>query len=98
MTILQLSPDELRQILSDELKKIQPLEAGKPEQQPEQIISGDKELAERLGCTVQTIHKLRHAGALPFYRFGHRVYYKAHEVDQALKVNPRKFTKKGGPA
>lgn len=46
---------------------------------------GDKELAEYLGCTIQTINRLKKTGALPFHRYGRRYYYLKSEIDAAFK-------------
>lgn len=57
----------------------------KPSPEPDQKFTGDKELAKYLGCTIQTINRLKRTGALPFHRFGRRYYYLKSEVDQAFK-------------
>ena len=93
--ILQVSEQELRLLINEEVTKIVENSTIKQDDtsKHDELINGDKALAIRLGCTVQTIHKLRHNGTLPHYRFGHRVYYKLLEVDDALRVSPRRFTK-----
>lgn len=53
--------------------------------EPDQKFTGDKALAQYLGCTIQTINRLKRTGELPFHRFGRRYYYLKSEVDQAFK-------------
>ncbi|MEI7526137.1 MAG: helix-turn-helix domain-containing protein [Mariniphaga sp.] len=52
---------------------------------------GDKAAAEYLGCTPLTILKLRNSGAISFYRYGRKFYFITSELDNALKVDARKF-------
>ncbi len=54
---------------------------------------GDKAGSSYLGCSVMTVQALRRKGAIPYYRTGRRVFYLSNELDEALKVNPRKFCK-----
>jgi len=54
---------------------------------------GDRAGAAYLGCSIMTIQKLRKRGSVPFYRTGRKVFYLSNELDEALKVNPRKFYK-----
>lgn len=51
----------------------------------EQRIYGDKQLAIYLGCTVQTVNRLKMAGKIPFHRFGRKYYYLRSEVDLGFK-------------
>ncbi len=56
-----------------------------PAAEPDEKFTGDRELAQYLGCTIQTINRLKRNGELPFHRFGRRYYYLKNEVDQAFK-------------
>jgi len=57
-------------------------------------LHGDRAGASYLGCSVMTIQSLRRSGSIPFYRLGRKVFYLSNELDEALKVNPRKFCKR----
>ena len=46
---------------------------------------GDKALAEYLGCTIQTVSRLKKNGKITFHRYGRKYYYKSDEIDEALK-------------
>jgi len=46
---------------------------------------GDKALAEYLGCTPQTVWRLKNTGKIPFHRYGRKYYYKSDEIDESLK-------------
>lgn len=49
------------------------------------MLIGDKALAEYLGCTIQTVSRLKKKGKLTFHRYGRKYYYKSDEIDDALK-------------
>jgi hypothetical protein len=51
---------------------------------------GDKALGKYLGCTIQTINKLKKAG-LPSHRSGRKYYYIRQEVDIWTSRKNRKF-------
>lgn len=46
---------------------------------------GDKELADYLDCTIQTVSRLKKAGKIPFHRYGRKYYYLRSEIDLAFK-------------
>jgi excisionase family DNA binding protein len=50
-----------------------------------EMLIGDKALAEYLGCTIQTVSRLKKKGKLTFHRYGRKYYYKSDEIDEALK-------------
>lgn len=52
---------------------------------PEERFHGDKELANYLKVTVQTIHRLKMAGKIPFHRVGRKYYFLRSEIDMAFK-------------
>lgn len=45
-----------------------------------------REVAAYLRCSVQTIHKKKREGALPYYRSGRIVYFKKSEIDKVAQV------------
>ncbi|NVN96954.1 helix-turn-helix domain-containing protein [Candidatus Nomurabacteria bacterium] len=51
----------------------------------EQRFYGDKDLAKYLNCTVQTVSRLKHAGKIPFHRYGRKYYYLRSEIDTSFK-------------
>ena len=52
---------------------------------------GDRAASNYLGCTPLTVQNLRKRGAIPFYRYGRKVYFLSSELDQALKVENRRY-------
>lgn len=44
-------------------------------------------LAKYLNCSPQTIHNLKKAGEIPFYRLGRTVYFKKCEIDDIARVS-----------
>ena len=46
---------------------------------------GDKALADYLGCTIQTVSRLKKKGKITFHRYGRKYYYKSDEIDESLK-------------
>ncbi len=62
-----------------------------PQLDPDQRLYGDKAAATYLGCTPLTIAKLRQSGAITFYRFGRKYFYKSSELDRELKHEARRF-------
>ena len=66
-------------------KIIEGLAKTEPQPEPDEMrFFGDKELANYLNCTIQTINRLKRAGKLPFKRIGRKYYYLRSEVDKAL--------------
>jgi excisionase family DNA binding protein len=62
------------------------LNNAKPQvQTDEQRFYGDKELAEYLNCTIQTVSRQKQAGRLPFHRYGRKYFYLRSEIDLATK-------------
>jgi excisionase family DNA binding protein len=57
-------------------------------------LNGDRELADYLKCSVQTVSVLKKDGKLTFHRMGRRCYYLASEIDRDLQVSRRKFSNK----
>ncbi len=51
----------------------------------EQRFYGDRELAEYLNCTVQTVSRQKQAGKVPFHRYGRKYYYLRSEIDAAFR-------------
>lgn len=83
----QLSVDELREIIAQELERyftdhpiIQP--------EPEEILNV-AQVAELLHTTPQNIYAKRKAGKLPYLRFGGKVLFKRSEILGALTAIPQ---------
>ena len=55
---------------------------------------GDRQAAKYLNCSVMTIQSLRRSGAIPFIRTGRKLIYISNELDESLKVQARKFSRK----
>ena len=55
---------------------------------------GDRSAASYLGCSIMTVQALRRSGAISFYRTGRKVFYISSELDESLKVQNRKFSRK----
>lgn len=53
---------------------------------PSEKLIGDKALADYLGCTIQTVSRLKKAGRFTFHRYGRKYYYLSHEIDECFKA------------
>lgn len=51
------------------------------------------QLAEYLGVTKATVFKYKREAVFPFYQAGRTVYFKKHEVDQALSFGKKRKAK-----
>ena len=81
---LQQKVDQLQATI-EKLVKAEPLPPT-----DEQRIYGDKGLAKYLNCTIQTVSRLKHAGKIPFHRYGRKYYYLRSEIDKAFKGKGQK--------
>jgi excisionase family DNA binding protein len=85
-------PDLIDQIVEKMQARITDTQpANPPLPFPDTRLYGDKAAANHIGCTVQTIIAMRKRGEIPFYRYGRKYFYKANEIDSALKVEGRRF-------
>ncbi len=84
---------DLVDLIADEVEK----RLAKPNQYKietpisEERLHGDKSAANHIGCTVQTVGRLRRDKEIPSHKFGRKYYYYASEIDAALKVEARRF-------
>lgn len=60
-----------------------------------QCFHGDKELAEYLNCSVQTVKQLKSTGKINFYCMGYQCYYLRSEIDKDLQNEARQLMQKG---
>jgi len=94
---LERLPDAMSYLIG-EIADIKSILRNRPERQPEPEsdlrLHGDKELAEYLNCSVQTISVLKKSGKVTFHRMGRRCYYLRSEVDNDLQVISKKFGRK----
>ena len=67
---------ELREVILEELKNIQP--------QPEKEYLSREEVAKILKVSLVTLHKWSKEGIINPYKIGNRVLYKKHEIDASL--------------
>ena len=80
---------------SDILTNQAPAISTPPPTIPEPVrLFGDNAAARYLGCSIMTVQSLRRNGAISFYRTGRKVFYISSELDESLKVQSRKFSKK----
>lgn len=49
------------------------------------IIKGIRQLAEYIGCGLNSAQKLKNEGAIPFSQYGNRLIFYSNEVDFALR-------------
>jgi len=91
--ISTISIDDLAGRLVTELRKVFQSSSinESPDPYKESRLFGDKAVAAYLGCTIQTIGKLRKDGQIPYHKFGRKYYYYASEIDTAFKVETRRF-------
>lgn len=54
-------------------------------EQKEEKLYSRKEVAEKFGISLVTLHQWTISGLIEAYRVGGRVYYKEHAVESALK-------------
>jgi len=93
MTLERL-PDAMSYLLG-EIADIKAILRNRPETEKTENVrlNGDKELADYLRCSVQTVQVLKKRGQITFHRMGRRCYYLSSEVDRDLSVASRKFKK-----
>ena len=94
MQNLILSPihvDELVNRIANEIETRQINRQQLPPPPEPHRLKGDKAAAEYLGCTPLTVFKLRKSLDIPHHRYGRKFYYITTELDDAFKVNARKF-------
>jgi len=89
MVDLVLSPiaiKDLVKMIADEVESriiSNRMESLKPNEENLRFI-GDRAIASYLDCTIQTIHKLKKAGKLPYHKYGRKYYYIQAEVDSSF--------------
>jgi excisionase family DNA binding protein len=85
--LIQISPDELQSKIVEGIKA--ELDSLKKEFQPRQPIEfmTRNEVRDLLQVNLSTVHNLTRRGELKCYAIGgsSRIYYKRHEVEQAIK-------------
>jgi excisionase family DNA binding protein len=90
LLLTNLSIDELKKVISEslsaELQKFNPKE---PSKEDDQLIKID-EVCRILGISKVTAHNWKKSGKLPFHRISNKVYFKKHEVLNALKKIERR--------
>ncbi len=94
MTLERL-PDAMSYLLG-EIADIKAILRNRPESEKTEDIrlNGDKELAQYLHCSVQTVQMLKRRGQISFHRMGRRCYYLSSEIDRDLAVASHKLNKK----
>lgn len=85
----QIAAEVETRILNRQPQSNPPIPASEPVR-----LYGDKAAAGHLGCSIMTMQALRRSGAIPFYRTGRKVFYISTELDESLKVQNRKFSRK----
>ncbi|MBK6345003.1 MAG: helix-turn-helix domain-containing protein [Bacteroidales bacterium] len=75
----------------NEIKEFQRNEVPAPFLISSEKLIGDKALAEYLGCTIQTVSRLKKTGKITFHRYGRKYYYKSQEIDESLKGKEQIF-------
>ena len=73
--------DSLLEKIEDRLRKVI---VESPEKKSTNYLTR-KQVAEKLHITLPTLHTLTLEGILCAHRLGHRVLYKEHEIDAAMK-------------
>lgn len=83
--LIQITPDELENRIYNRVKA--EIESLKKEFRPKEATEylTRVEVRDLLHVNLSTVHNLTKRGKLKSYGIGSRVYYKRHEVEQAIK-------------
>lgn len=85
ITVINLSKDELKEIISECIEKeVVHLNTTLPESNIDTLIT-EKDLSLMLQKSKVTLNKWRSKGLIPFYRISNKIYYKWDEVLESLK-------------
>lgn len=82
---IQLTPDELRKIVREEvLTVVEPIlqNPSPTDKQPKTR----KETAKLLGVSLPTLNQKTKEGKIKAHRFGGKVFYKPEDIEKALKI------------
>ncbi|MGD9929313.1 MAG: helix-turn-helix domain-containing protein [Mangrovibacterium sp.] len=83
--LIQLTPDELEnKIVAGVKAEIEILKKEFQPKEPTEYLTRN-EVRDLLQVNLSTVHNLTKRGVLKSYGIGARVYYKRHEVEQAIK-------------
>lgn len=80
--IVQLSVEELKQIIQSACQEVVQLTAA--QRNPQDLITR-QELAEWLKIDLSTIHNWKKRGKITAYSIGNRVYFKRAEIEAAMQ-------------
>jgi excisionase family DNA binding protein len=64
------------------------MSSSQPQKKDEELIK-IADAVKLLGVSKVTIYKWREKGILPYHRISSRIYFKKHELLEALKMSPR---------
>ena len=83
------TPEELKQIISDCL--VQHNLTNQPQSEPQcsTLLFSIRELADFLGCSQVTAHKLKKSGKIRFTQFGRKLVFDPAEVLEDLNKKKR---------
>ena len=79
---IPMTVDQLKLIITECIKKVQPEKV--PKDKEDELIK-IQEVAKLLSVSKVTIHEWKKKGIIPFHRMGRRVFFKKHEILEALK-------------
>lgn len=83
--LIQLTPDELEnKIVAGVKAEIEILKKEFQPREPSEYLTRNQ-VRDLLQVNISTVHNLTKRGVLKSYGIGARVYYKRHEVEQAIK-------------
>ncbi len=85
---IQVTPEQLQNAIIEGIKtQIEDLKANYQPKEPTEYIERG-EVAKMLNIDLSTLHNWTKKGVLVSYGIGRRVYYKRHEIDNAIvKLN-----------
>jgi len=84
INIIQLTPEQIKKLLSEVVKpEIENLKQSFQPKEPVTLLTR-KEAAKLLKINLSTIWSWTNKGILKSYAIGNRIYYKRHEILQAL--------------
>jgi hypothetical protein len=78
------TPEELKQIISDCLTNLNPVNSSNPEPIAPVLLFSIRELATFLCCSHVTAQKLKNSGKIRYSQFGRKIVFNSAEVLEDL--------------
>lgn len=83
---IQITPAELKELIQETIRcAFREFAKDFRQKEPTEYLTR-KEMQKMLNINMSTLHLWTKQGKLKAYRIGARIYYKRHEVDEALET------------